>query len=93
MNFVNNLFEDIINGNVSGSSRLAVHASFIMVLLFEAYFFVMFQFVRIHLGVLFLITIGAYVSIVWVFYQLDNNETLKKNMADSNKIEEQQKTE
>ncbi|EDR26130.1 hypothetical protein EDI_024140 [Entamoeba dispar SAW760] len=92
MNFIQNLFEDIINQRVSSSSRLTVHASFVAALFFEIYFFFTIPSASIHFVVLMFLTCGAYGAICWVFYQLDTNPELCEALKKA-KEEQQQKEE
>lgn len=66
MNFISNLFDDIINQRVSSSSRTAVHASFICAAIAELYFyFTVPASTSIHFLVLLVLTLGAYAAISW----------------------------
>ncbi|BFU21468.1 hypothetical protein KM1_201590 [Entamoeba histolytica HM-3:IMSS] len=96
MNFIQNLFEDIINQRVSSSSRLTVHASFAAALFFEICFFFTIPSASIHFVVLMFLTCGAYGAICWVFYQLDTNpelcEALKKAKEEQQKEENKEES-
>ena len=80
MNFIQNLFEDIVNQNVSSSSKLLLHAAFIGAMITELAFFFIVNEGAYHFIILFLLTCGSYAAICWVFYQLANNQELKNEM-------------
>jgi len=80
MNFIQNLFEDIINHNVSSSSRILVHVAFIASFIAEIFFFFTVETGAYHFVILGVLTIGAYISICWVLHQLDTNPELQEAM-------------
>lgn len=97
MNFIQNLFEDIVNQNVSSSSKLLLHAAFIGAMITEIFFFFAVNEGAYHFIILFLLTCGSYGAICWVFYQLANNQELKDQMErtkiSNQETEETKKTE
>ena len=80
MNFIQNLFEDIVNQNVSSSSKLLLHGAFIGSMITELIFFFIMKEGAYHFIILFFLTCGSYAAICWVFYQLANNQELKDQM-------------